>query len=143
MLSTLFIGNLRSFAFPLPAFVPLGFVTGALNMIVGVIGPVLAVVMARTNLAKEQVVGTLGFFGFIGNLVKIAGFVFVGFSLAEHAALLIAMIPAAMAGTSAGKWMLARLSERAFRIVLQTVLIALAAKLVLIDGLWSMLGSNG
>ena len=51
---------------PLWAFVPVGFVTGVLNMIVGVIGPILGVLVIRKDLSKEAVVATLSFFGFIG-----------------------------------------------------------------------------
>jgi uncharacterized membrane protein YhaH (DUF805 family) len=58
------------------AFVPVGFVTGALNMVVGVIAPILGVLVIRRDLTKEQVVGTLGVFGVIGNLMKVAGFTF-------------------------------------------------------------------
>ena len=85
-LLTLFLRHLKRFApkeFPLWAFVPLGFVTGALNMIVGVIAPVPGVLIIRKDLNKENVVGTLGFLGFIDNLLKIAAFTLVGFSFAE------------------------------------------------------------
>ena len=66
------------------AFLPIGLVTGCLNIIVGVIGPVLGALMTYTPLKKEAVVGTLGWFGVIGNLTKIAGFSAIGFSFAPH-----------------------------------------------------------
>jgi uncharacterized membrane protein YfcA len=103
--------------FPLWAFVPLGFVTGVFNMVVGVIAPVLGVLVIRKDLAKEQVVGTLGFFGLVGNFFKIAGFTLVGFSFAEHWAAIVCMVPAAVFGAWLGRALLNRI------------------KLIVIDGL--------
>ena len=121
--------------FPLWAFVPLGFVTGVLNMIVGVIAPVLGVLVIRKDLAKEQVVGTLGFFGLVGNLFKIAGFTLVGFSFAEHWLAIVCMVPAAVFGAWVGRSLLSRVNEKMFLAVFQITLAALAVKLIAIDGL--------
>ena len=141
---TLFLRQLGRFApkeFPLWAFVPLGFVTGALNMIVGVIGPVLGALVIRKELSKEAIVGTLGFFGVLGNLLKIAGFVFAGFSLVEYGPALLVMVPAAMLGAAAGKRVLGYVSELLFLRVFQLMLLGLAAKLILYDGLiWLLPG---
>jgi len=120
---------------PLWAFVPLGFVTGVFNMIVGVIAPVLGVLVIRKDLTKEQVVGTLGFFGLVGNFFKIAGFTLVGFSFAEHWAAIVCMVPAAMLGAWLGRALLSRINEKVFLIVFQVTLAALAIKLIAIDGL--------
>lgn len=138
VLLTLFLRYLKRFAlkeFPLWAFVPLGFVTGALNMIVGVIAPVLAVLIIRKDLNKENVVGTLGFFGFIGNLLKIAAFTMIGFSFAEYGLLLALMTAAVIIGTSAGKKLLSGFDEKTFLLVFNIMLISLALKLIVFDGL--------
>ena len=121
--------------FPLWAFVPLGFVTGVLNMIVGVIAPILSVLVIRKDLAKEQVVGTLGFFSLVGNFFKIIGFTLVGFSFAEHWVAIVCMVPAAVLGARLGRSLLGRVNEKMFLIVFQITLAALAAKLIVIDGL--------
>ncbi|MGK0173284.1 MAG: putative membrane protein YfcA [Gammaproteobacteria bacterium] len=120
---------------PLWAFVPLGFATGILNMIVGVIAPILGVLVIRKDLNKEQVVGTLGFFGFTGNLLKIAGFTLVGFSFGEYGWTLACMVPAAVIGTRVGKAVLSNLDERYFMIAFRVVLLALGLKLIVFDGL--------
>ncbi len=119
---------------PLWAFVPLGLVTGALNMVVGVISPILGALIIRKDLSKEGVVGTLGFFGFAGNLLKITGFSFIGFSFVEFGPLILAMVPAAIIGTHLGKRILQNVNEASFRIAFQLVLIALALKLIFVDG---------
>jgi uncharacterized membrane protein YfcA len=145
VLLTLFLRHLKRFApkeFPLWAFIPLGFVTGALNMIVGVIAPVLGALIIRKDLKKEDVVGTLGFFGFIGNLFKIAAFTLVGFSFAEYGLLLVLMTAAVVVGTSFGKKVLTGFNEKTFLIVFNTMLIALALKLIVIDGLRALLAGS-
>ena len=128
------LGKLRNKDLPLWAFVPVGFVTGILNMIVGVIAPVLGVLMIREDLSKEQVVGTLG------NLLKIAGFTLIGFSFAEYGPTMLFMIPAAVIGTRVGRAVLSNLDERYFLIAFRIVLVALALELIAYDGLsglWS------
>jgi uncharacterized membrane protein YfcA len=138
VLLTLFLRHLKRFVpkeFPLWAFIPLGFATGALSMIVEVIAPVLGALIIRKDLKKEDVVGTLGFFGFIGNLFKIAAFTLVGFSFAEYGLLLVLMTLAVVVGTSFGKKVLTGFDERTLPIVFNTTLVALALKLIVIDGL--------
>lgn len=120
---------------PLWAFVPVGFVTGILNMIVGVIAPILGVLVIRKDLTKEGVVGTLSFFGFIGNLLKIAGFTLVGFSFEQYGPVILCMVPAAIIGTRVGGALLSNLNERYFLLAFRMVLIALALKLIVYDGL--------
>ncbi len=120
---------------PLWAFVPVGFVTGILNMVVGVIAPILGVLVIRKDLDKEGMVATLSFFGFIGNLLKIAGFTLVGFSFRTYGPVILCMVPAAILGTRLGGVLLGRMNERIFRLAFRTVLIALAVKLIAWDGL--------
>jgi uncharacterized membrane protein YfcA len=120
---------------PLWAFVPIGFVTGILNMIVGVIAPILGVLVIRDDLSKEQIVGSLGFFGFIGNLLKIAGFTLIGFSFSNYGLVMLCMIPSAVIGTNVGRLVLSNLNERYFLLAFRVVLIALALKLIVFDGL--------
>ena len=67
------IRRLKEWKLPLWSFLPIGFLTGILNMVVGVIGPVLATLVVRYGIRKEGVVGTLGFFGIVGNVTKIIG----------------------------------------------------------------------
>jgi len=135
------IGRWRDKDLPLWAFYPLGFVTGALNMVVGVIAPILGVLIIRKELSKEAMVGSLGFFGFVGNLLKIAGFALIGFSFADHGPAILCMVPAAILGARVGRSVLAKMDETYFLIAFRIVLVALALKLILIDGLWTLFGA--
>lgn len=129
------IGKWRDKDVPLWVFVPMGFVTGILNMIVGVIAPVLGVLVIRGDLSKEAMVGTLGFFGFAGNLLKIVGFSLIGFSFVEYGPTMLCMIPAAVIGTRVGRALLAKMDETYFLLAFRIMLAALAAKLIVVDGL--------
>ena len=99
------------------------------------IAPVLGVLVIRNDLSKEQIVGTLGFFGFIGNLLKIAGFTPIGFSFSEFGLLMMCMIPSAMIGTRVGRAVLINLNEAYFLAGFRIMLVALALKLIAYDGL--------
>jgi len=100
-----------------------------------VIAPVLGVLVMRKDLSKEGVVATLGFFGFIGNLLKIAGFTLIGFSFEQYGLVMLCMVPAAIVGTRVGGAVLSRMDERYFIIAFRPVLFALALKLIAYDGL--------
>ncbi len=134
-LATRQLKSLEGKDLPLWAFIPVGFVTGVLNMIVGVIAPILGVLVIRKDLKKEQVVGTLGFFGFIGNLLKIAGFTLVGFSFREHGLTIACMVPAAIIGTRVGRAVLSNLDERYFMVGFRIMLLALGLKLIVFDAI--------
>ena len=102
---------------------------------VGVIAPILGVLIIRRDLSKEAMVGTLGFFGFLGNLLKIAGFTLIGFSFAEFGPLMACMIPAAIIGTRVGRAVLSKMDDTYFLIAFRIVLLLLAIKLIAVDGL--------
>ena len=71
----------------------------------------------------------------LGNLLKIAGFTLIGFSFAEYGLTMLCMVPAAVIGTRVGKAVLSNMDERYFLIAFRIVLVALALKLIVWDGL--------
>lgn len=127
------IGRFREKDLPLWAFFPMGFVVGVLNMIVGVVAPVIGVLIIRKELSKEDYVGTLGFYGVLTNFAKLVAFILVGFSVTEYGPAILAMVPAVVAGTWAGKHLLGRISERVFMVLFKSTLTALALKLIVWD----------
>jgi uncharacterized membrane protein YfcA len=134
-LATRQLKSLHNKDLPLWAFVPIGFSAGILNLIVGAIAPILGVLVIRKDLTKENVVGTLGFFGFLGNLAKVVGFALVGFSFQEYGTTILCMMSAGMIGTRVGRALLSTLDERIFMLALRVVLVTLALKLIVYDGL--------
>lgn len=129
------VKKLRQKELPLWAFFPLGLVVGVLNMMVGVVAPLLGVLVIRRELYKESVIGTMGFMATSGHLVKVAAFVLAGFSFRPYLPALAAMVPAVMLGGIMGKWLMGKFNEEIFRILFQLILFLLALKLILWEGL--------
>mgnify|MGYP000856144613 CR=1 FL=1 len=129
------IGRFREKDLPLPAFYPIGFLAGALNMVVGVIAPVLGVLVIRKSLTRESIVGTLAFFGFIGHFLKTVGFTIIGFNFVAYWPEILLMGMATVIGTRIGRSLLSNLNEKYFLFAFRLVLISLAFKLIVIDGM--------
>ena len=108
----------------------LGFFTGVMNMLVGVIAPILAIIIRNNLTKKEEIVGTLGFFGFIGNLIKIIGFIFIGFNFYEYLTLILLMVPSTILGSRVGQILLFKIDEKTFKVIFDTILFILALRLL-------------
>ena len=108
----------------------IGLITGFLNILVRVIAPLLAVILRQSVTEKKSIVGTLGYFGLIGNLVKIIGFTFIGFSFFKYIDTFIMIIPATLIGSRIGQILLNRISNKIFTIIFQIILVGLAIKLL-------------
>lgn len=120
---------------PLWGFVPVGFAAGVLNMIVGAIAPILGVLVIRKGLSKENIVATLGFFGVVTNIAKVAGFTVIGFSFVEYGPAILWMVPAVIIGTRVGRAVLDKVDERLFLLIFRIILLVLGLKLIVVDGM--------
>ena len=123
---------IKSFFVPYYAFYFIGLITGVLNILVGVIAPLLAVILKQSISEKKSIVGTLGYFGLIGNLLKIIGFSLIGFSFYEYIDTFLMIIPATLVGSRVGQLLLNKISNKIFMIIFQIILIGLAIRLLLI-----------
>lgn len=135
ILLALTLQNLRfikSFFVPYYAFYFIGLITGILNILVGVIAPLLAVILKQSITEKKSIVGTLGYFGLIGNLLKIIGFSLIGFSFYEYIDTFLMIIPATLVGSRVGQLLLNKISNKIFMIIFQIILIGLAIRLLFI-----------
>ena len=104
-----------------------GLFTGILNILVGVIAPLLAVIVKQSINEKKSIVGTLGYFGLVGNLTKI-----IGFSFLEYLDTFLLMIPATLLGSRIGQYLLDKISNKLFFYIFQIILIFLALRLLII-----------
>ncbi len=142
VLFSLFARQLKRFRgrdLPLRAFFPLGFVVGVLNMMVGVVAPLLGVLVVRRELTKEQMIGTLGFFALTGHVFKLIAFGSVGFPFASYLVATGVMIPSVLLGGVAGKWLLGYVHEGVFMVIFQIILVLLSLKLIIWEGLLKLL----
>ena len=109
-----------------------GLFTGILNILVGVIAPLLAVIVKQSINDKKSIVGTLGYFGLVGNFTKIVGFSLIGFSFLEYIDTFLLMIPATLLGSRIGQYLLDKISNKLFFYIFQIILIFLALRLLII-----------
>ena len=123
---------INKFFLPDYAYYFIGLFTGILNILVGVIAPLLAVILKQSISEKKSIVGTLGYFGLIGNLLKIIGFTLIGFSFYEYIDTFLMIIPATLIGSRIGQLLLNKISNKIFTIIFQIILIALAIRLLFI-----------
>lgn len=138
-----FLRPFRTEMLPLWTFIPVGFVGGAMNIVVGIFGPVVGALIVRRGIPKESVVGTMSVFGFLSNLLKVAGFTYVGFNIVEYGPALLIMTPAVLLGTTLGKHVLGRFSEELFRKFFHALLLIMATKLVFYDGITWLVAEFG
>ena len=123
-------GAVAGRAFPAWAYLPAGFLIGGANMLVGVLAPILGALLRFERLDKERTVGTLGFFGFAGNVFKTAGFVLVGFSFADYLPMIACASLATILGNLLGRRLLGGISSAGFAAAFRIMLGLLALKLV-------------
>ena len=121
---------INKFSLPDYAYYFVGLLTGILNILVGVIAPLLAVILKQSISEKKSIVGTLGYFGLIGNLLKIIGFTLIGFSFYEYIDTFLMIIPATLLGSRVGQFLLNKISNKIFMIIFQIILIGLAIRLL-------------
>lgn len=139
ILTTLYMRQLKRFRhrdLPLWGFFPLGFVTGVLNIMVGVVSPLLGVLTVRRELPKEGLIATLAGFAMAGHVLKIGGFGLLGFPFGAYLLPFALMVPALLLGGVLGKWALARVNEQVFAVLFYGLIALLALKLILWDALW-------
>ncbi len=108
----------------------LGLVAGVTTMMANAAGPVMSLYLLSVSLPKESFVGTGAAFFLLINLIKILpaadrGLI-TGHSLLFNAALL----PCIVAGLFAGRWLVARISQRGFDTLVLAFAIAASLKLL-------------
>ncbi len=111
-------------------FFGLGAVGAFVTMFVGATGPLVAPFAAAASDQRQQVVATHAALMTIQHGLKIVAFGAVGFAFGPYLPLLAGLLGCGFAGTYAGRHLLHRLPERAFRIGLKAILTAIALRLL-------------
>ncbi len=109
----------------------LGLLAGITTMIANAAGPVVALYYVAVELPKLEVVGTLAWFFFIVNLIKVPFSIWVGVIHGSSLLLDLILVPAVIAGLLGGRWLITRISQRAFDGVLLAFAAIAAARLIM------------
>jgi uncharacterized membrane protein YfcA len=115
---------------PRRRFFALGGVVGVLNPAIGATGPLIAPFFLRMGLDRFALVGTKAACQALGHLAKIFVFGLAGFVFADYMTLLVLLGVLVTGGTWLGTRILGHVSERAFTLLYQVVLSALALRLL-------------
>ncbi|MFT6248867.1 MAG: putative membrane protein YfcA [Cognaticolwellia sp.] len=110
-------------------FFGVGLLTGSLGIIAGAIDPLLGAFFVRNDLSKEQVVATKSMMQLIAHLIKIPAAILIGFSVADYLHIIILFSFVAMLGTQVGVYMLKRIPNNVFFIVMKVALLLAALRI--------------
>jgi uncharacterized protein len=96
----------------------IGLVGGAATMLANAAGPVIAIYCLAVGLPKFEVVGTLAWFFFIINVFKIPFSAGLGLIRQETLLFNAVLAPAVIVGIISGRWVLHRLNQRTFDLLM-------------------------
>ena len=108
----------------------IGLTAGAATMLANAAGPVIALYCVAVGLPKFELVGTLAWFFFIINVFKLPFSAALGLIRTDTLLLNIVLVPAVILGVFGGRWIVHRLPQRLFDVLM--VLFATIAALRLI-----------
>jgi uncharacterized membrane protein YfcA len=116
-----------------------GGVSSFLTMFFGATGPFVAAYVRAQGFGRVAYVGTNAACMTAQHLLKVVAFALLGFAFGPYLVIIAGMIAFGFAGTLAGRQVLLRIDERRFRLVLNAILVILAARLIW-EGMVALIG---
>jgi uncharacterized protein len=92
----------------------IGMVAGFITLIANAAGPLMAIYLVAMRLPKMEYVGTAAVFFMLLNLFKVPFMVDLGLITAHSFGLNLALAPAVVIGSFAGRWLLIRINQALF-----------------------------
>jgi uncharacterized membrane protein YfcA len=108
----------------------LGLLAGATTMLANAAGPVLVLYALAIGLPKLELVGTIGWFFLLINLFKVPFSVSLGLIHGATILFTLTLAPAVAAGLFSGRWLVHRIPQRTFEILLLTFAVIAALRLI-------------
>ena len=109
----------------------IGLFAGATTMLANAAGPIVALYCVAVGLPKFEVVGTLAWFFFIVNVFKLPFSAALGLIRTDTLLLNIVLVPAVVIGVFSGRWIVHRLPQRVFDLLLLAFAAVAALRLIL------------
>jgi hypothetical protein len=109
----------------------MGFIAGVTTMMANAAGPVTIIYFLVVGLPKMEFVGTMAWFFFIVNWIKVPFSAKLGLMTAESVKLNLLMLPFIAGGAIVGILLLKHIPQKAFKLVVQILAAAAAIKLLL------------
>jgi uncharacterized membrane protein YfcA len=101
-----------------PLAVCLGLLAGVTTMMANAAGPLVALYFVAAGLPKFEVVGTLAWFFFLINLFKMPFSIGIGVVHGTGLVFDLILVPAVFAGLLGGRWLIHRIPQRAFDVLM-------------------------
>src|SRR5687767_4314556 len=108
----------------------IGLLAGAATMLANAAGSIVALYCVAVGLPKFEVVGTLAWFFFIVNVFKLPFSAGLGLIRADTLLLNVVLMPAVVIGVFSGRWILHRLPQRIFDLLLLGFAVVAALRLI-------------
>jgi len=108
----------------------MGFLAGVTTMMANAAGPVMIVYLLAMRLPKTEFVGTSAWFFFIVNWLKVPFSLHLGLVTVESAKLDLLTLPFILVGVLLGIFILRRMPQKVFDVVVQVLTAAAAIKLL-------------
>jgi uncharacterized membrane protein YfcA len=107
-----------------------GFLAGFSSTVANAGGPVMTIYLLGRGLLKEQFIGTCAWFFFLLNLAKVVPFWTRNMLTPETIGFGVALSPVVIAGAFLGRWLVPRVSQRAFDLLVSALAAGAAAWLI-------------
>jgi uncharacterized protein len=114
-----------------PAVWVIGLLAGGATMLANAAGPVVALYCIAVGLPKFEVVGTLAWFFLIVNVFKLPFSAGLGLIRADTLLVTAVLVPVVLAGVFSGRWIVHRLPQRVFDVLLIAFAVLAALRLIL------------
>jgi len=111
----------------------MGLLAGITTMLANAAGPVVTLYALSVSLPKFELVGTIAWFFFIVNLVKVPFSVWLGLIRTDTLTLNLILVPAVFVGVALGRWLTQKVPQRLFDGLLLAFAVVAALRVV---GIW-------
>ena len=109
----------------------IGLIAGGATMLANAAGPVVSLYCIAVGLPKFEVVGTLAWFFLIVNVFKLPFSAGLGLIRGDTLLVAVVLLPAVVTGVFSGRWILHRLPQRVFDVMLIGFAVVAALRLIL------------
>jgi uncharacterized protein len=108
----------------------IGLMAGASTMLANAAGPVVSIYCVAVGLPKFEIVGTLAWFFFVVNAFKVPFSAAMGLIRTDTLAFNLVLVPAVIAGVFGGRWIVHRLPQRVFDLLMLVFAVVAALRLI-------------
>lgn len=112
------------------AHLPLGIMSGCLGILIGTIGPFLAVFFIRDDYTKEEIIANKSVLQWWIHLLKFPIFLGLGFNYFDWTSTWLPMVIASIVGTKLGIMLLGKMNDQVFKLLFKSALFLAAIRIL-------------